>query len=1134
MSLRFIYGRSGSGKTHYCLNEIRTKIEAGFEKPLILLVPEQFTFQAEKQLINVLDSGGIINTEVLSFSRMAYRIFNEVGGLTYPHINSAGKCMIVYRLIDKMKNDFKMFHKTANHKGFVKTLTTLITEFKRYNITASMLESFLDTLDDDVSLKEKLQEINLIYNAFDKAVGEKYRNSDDDLTLAANKLVASDMYNGAEIWIDGFSSFTPQEYLMITMLLKKAGRVDISFCTDSLEGESENKGIDTFSEIKGSYKKLMALAKENSVIAEPSIELNSESLYRFKGSHELSHLEKFVNFYPYETFEKETHDIHLFASVNIFTEIEAAAGEIIELCRDKGMRFRDIGIVAGNLGAYESMIEAVFNDYEIPCFLDKKSEVINHPLIRMILSMMDIFIENWSYKTVFGYLKTGMTDIDIENIDILENYVLAHGIKGKKWTDGSEWDTGEIEQINSLKFQVTEPLMEFRKKTIGRRTASEICADLYDFLCDMGIPEKIEKSIEMFKSHDELSLANEYSQVWDILMNIFDQTVEVMGKETFGIERFSDILKIGLGEYKIGTIPASIDQVVVGNIERSKSHEIKAVFILGANDGQFPSSAMDEGVLSDSDRETLKASGIELASDTRTKALEERYLIYRSLTAAGQRLWISWPIADQDGKSLRPCLTISRIRKLFPNVSESSNILESQIEAEEIKSISAKTPAFKSMVRAFRRKGEGEELQPLWQDVYNWFSKNEEWKSKSESAFNTLRYKNEAAPINRHNVDRLYGETLYSSVSRLERYSACPFAYFAEYGLKAKDRKVYKIGAPDIGSFMHKVIEEFSNEIESGKMSWRELESDWINQKVSEIVDRIIEQSKGSVFTGSSRHTMLTKRLKRVVTRAVTVISEQIKCGSFYPVAYEADFGEGNKIPPIEIELDFGRKVKLNGRIDRVDAVETEDGTYIRIIDYKSGSKSLSLSDLYNGLEIQLFTYLAAIWENEGLGLKEPLIPAGMFYFHLDDPLVKSNGKLTKQEADEEIIKKLKMNGLILSDTEIIKSMDKTNDGTSRFIPAKFNKDGNQAKNSSAVSLEQFKTLKVYVKDLLKNVCEEILKGDVSIRPYKKKDITSCRYCSFCSFCQFDTTMPSNKFRIIKGKNPEEIWENIENLVDET
>ncbi len=1131
MSLRFIYGRSGSGKTHYCLNEIKTKIDEGYDKPLILLVPEQFTFQAERQLINVLGTGGVIKTEVLSFMRMAFRIFNEVGGVTYPHINSAGKCMVIYRLLDEQKSNFEMFKRTANHKGFVNTLTKLITEFKRYNISSAQLEAFADTLSDDDSLKGKLKEINLIYSAFDEAVGEKYRNSDDDITLAANKLVATDIYDGAEIWIDGFSSFTPQEYLMISRLMKKAARVNISFCTDCLEGDSGNKGIDTFSEIKNSYKKLSETAKDDHIKIETAVEIISTPLHRFENSTELAHLERFVNFYPYEIYEKETSDINLFTSVNIFSEIEVCANEIARLLRDKNFRYRDIGVVVGNLGAYESLIEAVFNDFEIPYFLDKKVEINNHPLVRMILAMMDIFIDNWSYKNVFEYLKTGMTDINIENIDILENFVLEHGIKGKKWTEEKDWDTQETEDINILKFQVTEPLMKFREKTKGRRPATDICGALYDFLCEMGIPEKIEKSVELFKAQGRLSLADEYSQVWSILMDILDQTVEVMGKDTIAIKRFSEILKIGLGEYKIGTIPASLDQVVIGNIERSKSHEIKALFILGANDGQFPVSTMAEGVLSDSERESMKEFGIELASDTRAKALEERYLVYRSLTTAGQFLWISWPIADQDGKSLRPCLTISRIRKLFPKVKESSNILESKVESEEIKQISAKAPSFNQMVRAFRKKGEGEDLQPLWRDVYFWFMQNDEWKTKCEAAFNAMKYKNEAKPINKNYINLLYGDTLNSTVSKLEKYSSCPFSYFAEYALKAKDRKIYKIGAPDIGSFLHTVIEKFSKEIVRNEMSWNDLENEWILEKVSEIVDRLIEEGKSSLFRGSARHKMLTKRLKRVVVRAISVISKQIVCGAFYPVEYEVEFGDGNKVSPIEIELDSGKKVKLKGRIDRIDTMENEDGTYLRIIDYKSGNKNLNLSDLYNGLEIQLFTYLDAVWENGGLGLKEPLIPAGMFYFHLEDPLVKSRGRLTKEEADSEILKKLKMNGLILSDAEIIKEMDRTIAGSSVFLPVKFKNDGSLSKNNSAVTLEQFEILKKYVKGLMKNICEEILEGNVSIKPFKNKKTTSCKYCSFSSFCQFDTTM-KDEYRKITVKKAEDVWQDMGISVD--
>jgi len=1138
MSVRIIYGRAGSGKTRLCLNEIKARIDSGSTKPTILLVPEQFTFQAERDLIEVLKTGGILKTVVLSFRRLAFRVFNEVGGITYPHIHSAGKCMIIYRVMDKMRGSFKVFSKSADRKGFVKTISTLITEFKKHNITSEDLEIASKKLGEDNPLKEKLNELNSIYAEFEKTLSERYRDSDDDLTMASQKLGSTSLYDGAEIWIDGFAGFTPQEFKVIERLMQKAEKINITLCTDCLEGAASGS-TDVFSAVKAAYRKFVMLATEQDVKIEPSVHLEAEQLPRFRKSPELAHLEKWLNSYPYKTYKEKTNDLSLFASVNIFTEVEAAARDIIRLCRDCGLRYRDIAVVTRNLAEYEKLIEVIFAEYEIPCFLDRKVDISNHPLIRLIMSMLDIFIENWSYEAVFSYLKSGMTGIDQDSIDRLENYVLACGIRGSRWTDEQEWRMSPdiipdekslaayskmLDSINKIKILVSAPLLEFRKKTKGRMKASEFCSALYDFLCFIRVPEKIENSIEEFRKSGNLSLVNEYSQVWNIVMEVFDQTAEVMGDETFGVERFANILKIGLDEYKIGLIPASLDQVLVGSVERSKSHEIKALYIVGVNDGIFPSSVIEEGILSDQDRAILNKTGIELASDTRTQAFEEQFLIYRALTTAGRYLRISWPIADRDGKALRPSIIISRLRKLFPAISETSNILPAGSAAEELGFVTAKSTTFKQMVTALRQRADGEAIQPVWQEVYCWFTSQEGWKEKCQTMRGAFQYSNLVQQVSRDKISALYGDPVVSSVSRLEKFTSCPFAFYVQYGLGARERKVFRLSPPDVGTFMHSAIEQFSNLVSKGGISWRSIDSKWCSAKVSEIIDEMLDKMQGSGVASSKRYTAMIIRLKRVVTRAIWLIAEHIRRSSFNPIEYEIGFGEQEKYPPIIIELDSGEKVHLTGRIDRVDALKTEEGTFLRIIDYKSGSKSFRLSDVFYGLQIQLITYLDALWESGSKSAEQPVHPGGMLYFKVDDPIIKEKGKITEEKIEQAIIKQLKMRGLLLADVKLIRAMDNNIEGTSSIIPAAIIKGDVLGKNSSVATMVQFEMLRKYVRKLLKDLCNEIMKGNVSIKPYKKKGSTSCKYCSFLSVCQFDISMKNNSFKLLYDKNNEEVW----------
>lgn len=1142
MSLQFIYGRSGSGKSFHCLKSIKTKQNKDNSKKLVLLVPEQYTLQAERDLIKVLGTGGILNTEVLSFRRMAYRVMNEVGGITYPHIHPAGKSMIIYRILDRLKEQFTIFHKSANCKGFVNTLSTLITELKRYNVRADSFDEVLEGLTEDNYLLHKLKEIKLIYSEFDNMLESRYRDTDDELTLLASKLDSTEMYSKAEIWIDGFAGFTPQEVEVISKLIQQTENVYITMCTDVLFDDMQSGSTDVFAAVKKSCKKFVSIAEASGVKILPPVGLNSANLPRFKESRELQSQEANYFAYPYRVYQQPTTDIELFESVNIYAEIEECARDIIRQCRDNDMQFKDITVATRNLTGYENLIEVIFEQYNIPCFIDSKTEITNHPLVRMVLSMLEIFTENWSYEAVFRYLKSGLTGIEDTRIDLLENYVLACGIRGSRWTQEAEWNTSiefrpddkqspendeMLLQVNMTRNEVREPLLRFRNRTKGRRTAEDFCTGIYEYLVEIGVEERIRDYIDSFTQNGQLRLAGEYQQVWNILMDVFDQVVEVMGDETFGIEKFANVFKIGLAEYKISSIPASLDQVLIGSIEHLRSHEIKALYILGTNDGVFPSAGISEGVLSDKDRDVLNKKGIELASDTKSKAFDELYLIYRTLTMPKNFLRISWPIADHEGRTMRPSTIISRMRKIFPNITEKNNILKPAGVNNNIDLIASPVPSFNQLVSILRQKNEGIEPGHMWKELFAWFSAQEEWKQKCDAMINALKYRNIAVPVDKAKIRELYGKNPYFTVSRLEKYTSCPFAFYVQYGLGARERKIYRLSPPDVGTFMHAVIERFSKMVDENNYSWREFDRQWCSDEVSKIVDELLASMKNTILGGSKRFKALAVRLKRVVTRAVWLIAEHIRRSSFEPVGYEVEFGEGGAYPPIVIELDSGEKIKLVGRIDRIDTLSTDNGKYLRIVDYKSGDKDFKLSDVYYGLQMQLITYLDALWESsENSG--EKALPGGILYFRVDDPMIKGTGSSSPEEIETAIMKKLKMKGLLLADVQLIKYMDNTIEGNSIIIPARINK-GDVLGKSSAATIEQFTVLRSFVKQILKDMCSELMKGKVPISPYKKKKLTSCSYCNYSSVCQFDQTQKENSFRMLHDRDDDHIWK----LMDE-
>lgn len=1150
MSLRLVYGRAGCGKSRFCLQDIKTRMEEGGSQPLILIVPEQFSLQAERSLIQAIGQGGLMRAEVLSFKRLAYRVFSEVGGIAFPHMTPAAKSMILHRVLEQLRTELVFFAKAAMQRGFVNTLSDLITEFKRYCIAPGDLKEVLQQIPEQDLLRTKMSELCSIYQEYEDSILERYRDADDDLTLLPDKLDLSRQFEGAEVWIDEFSGFTPQEYAIIEKLLCKVRRVNISLCTDCLQDEPGVGDTDVFSPVKRAAGKLLRMAKDRGIAVEHPVAPSTDFLYRFKESAELAHLEKYFHAFPYSRYagshadngdNGRTRDVQVFTSVNAYAEVEDTARGILGLCRDQGYRYRDIAVVTGSLETYEKLVRVIFSEYGIPYFIDSKRKLTDTPLVQLILSVFEIFNSHWSYEAVFRYLKTGLAGIEREDIDQIENYVLACGIRGSFWTQDKDWDykteltldhgegsreeaaDEQLKSLNEIRRRIADPLQEFRARTRGRKRTVELCGALYEMLCSLGIPGQLERIMEELRNDGQLALAEEYSQVWNTVVEVLDRAAEAVGQEVLSLEKFGETLRIGLDQCTIGLIPPSLDQVSVGTVERSKNHEIKALYILGVNDGVFPAAGAQEGILSDADRDRLKAAGAEIAGDTRAKAFEEQFQVYSALTTPSRFLRLSYPIADYEGRTQRPSMVISRLRKLFPKLTESSNIAAGGA-SEPVELAAAGVSAFHGMMSAFREAMDGGALNPAWWDMYRWFARQEDWRGKCGKIRDALLYTNQAGPVDPGKVRKLFGGTMVSSVSQLEKYTACPFSYYVQYGLKAKERKIYRLMPPDVGTFIHTVIERFSRKVSEQGLSWRELEEAWCEAAISEIVEELLATMRGTALNGTERYRKLASRLKRMLQKSVELIAEHMKRGSFEPVGYEIEFGETGGFPPIVLELPSGDKISLTGRIDRIDALKTEHGSYLRIVDYKSGSKSFRLSDVYYGLQVQLITYLDAISAYGRADLPKPVLPGGILYFRIDDPIVKGNGSSSEEEVEKAILRQLKMQGLLLADVRLIREMDRDLEGSSLIVPARINK-GDTLGKSSAASLGQFEALRKHVRRLLQSIGEEMMKGNMGIQPYKKRNVTSCMYCGYSSVCQFDPSLRDNKFKVLHDKPDEEIWD---------
>lgn len=1151
MGLKIIYGRAGTGKSTFCINQIKKKINNSPTNKLILLVPEQFTFQTENKVLNAIGERYVLNAEVLSFKRLAHNVFNECGGANRTIIGDAGKSMLIFKVLEDLGDNMTVFKNASRQKGFIDIASKTITEFKKYNVNNEVLDLTINEIEDE-NLKMKMEELKDVFNEFNSRLHEGYVDEEDQLLLLNEKLDGCSLYDGAEIWIDEFSSFTPNQLSVIGKLLKRAKSVNITLSIDEVnspKGES-----DLFVATKNTEKRLMNLIQEEGIAFNGYINLNEDIPYRFKENKELAHIERQLYAYPFKQYNGKNNSLRLYRANNNYDEIEFVAKDILRLVREKQYRFKDISVICRDVDNYEKVVSAIFAEYEIPYYIDKKIDIASNPLIVFINSAVDIISKNWTYESMFKYLKTGLIKEfrgieGAELIDEIENYVLAYGIKGKKWMEEwvnysssilkeeeiSEENKQRLERLNDIRETIVTPLDELNKQCKGKKTLKEFATILYEFLdSKLDVMDTIDKYVEYFKENDMAIEAKEYSEVRDIFIDVLEQAVDVLGNEVMDLNEFMKVLNIGLSQYEMGLIPVALDQVNIGDITRIKSRGTKALYIIGVNDGVLPSASKEEGILSDNDREILLEKGISLASDTRTKIFEEQFLVYTAFTIAEEYLVVTYPLADFEGKSQRPSIIVHRLKKILPNVKEESEGFK--LINDKYEKISAKLPTLNELMIAIRKNYDGAKIEDYWKYVYDWYLKEPKWKERIEYVRKGLEYTNLENNISKEKAKKLYEDNknkISLSVSRLERYAQCPFAYYIQYGLKAKDRKIYEFTAPDLGSFMHEILDEFTNEIKEKDLKWSDLSKENCRNIINSLVDNQVKNNKSSILNSSKRYSYFTDRFKRILTKSVMVISEQMKRSDFEIYKNELAFGFSKDVNSIKLDLPSGESFYLNGRIDRVDKLNLDGETYLRIIDYKTGSKKFDLNKFYNGLQMQLLVYLDALINNSENIVENQAMPGAILYFRIDDPILKSKGDLTEEEIKSEVLKELKLEGLLLDDVKVVKAMDNTLEpGThSLIIPANMKKAGDLGKNKALITMEQFELLRKYVNKKMVEICQNMIEGKIDIEPCKENKNIVCDYCNYSHICQFDSSLEDNRYKVIPKKKEEDIWKSINEKV---
>ena len=1127
MQLKIIYGTAGTGKSEYCFKQAAKNCSKNQSLNTVIITPEQFSFTAETRLMQSVyeetKSKAVLNAEVITFNRMAYRVLNEVLGAanTKTNLSKCGKAMLVYSILDKQKSKLKFLGKSSEN---IDLSINAINEFKQHGITIETLEQEIEQTEEKY-LKCKLEDMNLIYKSFEEQLQGKYIDETDLLSMLAENLDKTDMFKDTIFYIDEFSGFTKQEYDIIKKLIEIGKEVNITICADSLfTGTSPE--ADIYYSNKITITKLFKLAEELNLIPE---QLELDTSYRFK-TPELKHLKEKLYNKQFTKYAGNVENIKLFLARNQYSEIENVAKNITKLVRDNGYKYKEISIITKNIEIYANLVRAIFSKYNIPAFIDEKRELSQNIFIQYVLSILEIFTKNWSYESVFNYIKTGFLPFDETEIFKLENYCIKWGIKQNKWKKdfyikAEENKQEEVERLNEIRKQIIEPLIALKEKIDREKTGTEISKNLYEFIISQNIESKLEEKINALEEQGLIDLKNEYKASYQVLMDILDEINLIFGDDKISIEKYLQILKVGLQNSGLGKIPGTQDQVILGDVDRSRSHKAKAVFILGINDGIFPSVNKNEGFLNDSDREVLKEHGIELAKGTLERLYEDNFNIYKAFTTAEEKLYLSYVSSDTEGKAQRPSSLISKVKKLFPNITEESDVIDERHE------ILTEETTYEELIKNIDKLKE-EEIDSIWYDVYKYYQTNVEWREKLKSDLEGLKYTNLPQNINKENLQRLYGNTLKASISKLETYKRCAFSYYLKYGLKLKPKEELKIQSINTGTFMHEVIDEFFETIKQKGKSLQEFsnygepeELQTKEQEIKQIINQIIEEklkeNKNYVFTSSKKYKLLVERLKRIIFKALKYIIETLLQSEFEISGTEIEFANNGTYKPITLNLDNGKKVEIIGKIDRMDIGQNEDGKYLRIIDYKSSAKDIDLNEVYAGLQIQLLTYMDAICK------EEDLMPAGILYFSLLEQIIKSDKKLEADEIEEKIRENFRMKGLILADIKVVKMQDKNLvQGQSKLIPAYIDKAGNlSAKRTKGLTKEQFDVLQKYIYQTIKEISGEILEGNIELKPYNKNGVTPCEYCEYKQICNFSPSLYKNDYNYINKKDKDEILE---------
>ncbi|MDD6214535.1 MAG: exodeoxyribonuclease V subunit gamma [Firmicutes bacterium] len=1135
MFLNIITGGLGSGKSNLLYELMRKNLKNNPTSKAVLIVPEQFSYTAEKTLTDRFGGLGLNNIEVITFSRLVYRFLDAT-----KNVLPSGKRILVSKAVMRM-DESNMFYNSSKKNGFTDALSEIFSEFKHYSIVPKDLEEIAD---DDSATTKKLLSVKHLYESYLNFFNEDFSDSDDSLDKFAELVSSSEIFFDTFFFIDDYTDFLPQHLRVIKALIAKSRGVHITLC---LGNESPDS---LFSLALKTKKQLQAIAldlgadlygnhleKAPEYIAAPDI--------RFL-------LENWDN--PQKSYNGCCENLRIFAASDLYAEVEKVAVSITSLVRDKCYRYRDIGIICGDMNSYIHILNAVFSDFDIPYFADEKLAVTMHPITKTVLSLFDIIDENWSYNSVFDYLRAGyiyikegteIHPISQEDVDLVENYVRRCGIRGKKaWF--SEWTASgdsifddvienrhrsetDLEKLNSIRLMIIRPFQKFLESR--SRTVRAIAEAVFGFICDINLYDGILYEAQCLSKSGMRDESEQFKQIWNYILEVLDQMVLTMSSDVISRENFSACFKSGLSQCMLSIIPSGLDRVSVGTVERNSPSRVKVLFIIGANHGLIPKEVSSSGIFSAYDRSLINAKlgtrGKELAPDSIRRVLAENFKLYRILSTATEKLYISYSVSTPDGSSLMPASFVHGIENVFHDIPKEDNVITKPSDEELLSS------AKRGFYYMLNRLSEYYHEKPdkIWQDVFNWYSKNPKYSDKLDILKAAARYKRIQPALSREKAGLLYGANKKYSITALEKYSKCPFSYYVEKGLYAQPQDEKRIEKSQIGSLIHAAVCEFCKIVETGAQSVSEIKECWsvlTRKKSEQIVSDVMDSMRTKILVRADSSTKqleyLLSRCERTLKKSVEIIRKSITNGGYAAVCYEKDF---------EVDINWKNEtVTLIGTIDRIDVMElaAENRVNIRIIDYKTGKKNFSVAAVCNCIDMQLVLYAVAVSKLYRSGKLEKCTPgltpyvSAIFYNTINDEFVTIDSD-DKEIAKKELSDLKKLDGRIILDDgenldasegipETVRDMDSEleQNRTSSFLNVKLKKNEDSFyKSSQLESRRNFEKMAEYMQKCAVSTDKAIKSGKIDIRPYRNNQISACNYCDYREVCMFDAAF--DKYR---------------------